>query len=207
MRALRVGLTGGIGAGKSLALREFGRLGAKTISSDDVARDVVLPGTPAYRGVLKAFGAGVLGAQGRLDRKKLADLVFSSAQRRRRLERVIYPEILREISRRLKRLGPKEVAVVDMPLLFEHGHQSRFDAVVFISAPAALRARRARRRDGLSLREIGRRMEAQWPEARKAALADVVISNAGGRGRFLRSIREYQKAFALMSASSEMKAG
>ncbi|HVC08337.1 MAG TPA: dephospho-CoA kinase [Elusimicrobiota bacterium] len=203
MRTLRIGLTGGTGAGKTQALREFRRLGAATVSSDAVARDVVRPGRPAHRKIVAAFGKSVLGAGGRLDRRKLGQKIFSSPQLRRRLERITHPEILREMERRLKALPSGRVAVADVPLLFEGGHQKRFDAVIFVSARAALRADRVMRRDGLSRVQALRRMSAQWPEDRKAALADVVIANAGSREKFLAAVREYHKALTLIAASRE----
>ncbi|MDE1975712.1 MAG: dephospho-CoA kinase [Elusimicrobia bacterium] len=201
MRALRIGLTGGTGAGKSLALREFARLGAKTVSSDSVARDVVRPGRLAHRKIAAAFGGSVLDAGGRLDRRKLAAKIFSSPRLRRRLERITHPEILREMERRLGAARPGTVAVADVPLLFEGRHQGRFDAAVFVSAPSALRIERIVRRDGLSRRQALSRMSAQWPEARKAALADVVIANAGNRKRFLAAVQEYYKAMALIASA------
>ncbi len=201
MRALRIGLTGGTGAGKSLALREFARLGAETISSDAVARAVVRPGRPAYREIVAVFGASVLGEGARLDRRKLSAMVFSSLRLRRRLERITHPKILREMERRIDAAHPGAVVVADVPLLFEGGHQRRFDAAVFVSAPASLRAERIMRRDGLSRRQAQSRMSAQWPETRKAALADVVIVNTGSRKRFLTAVREHYKAMALIAAA------
>lgn len=198
-RRLLVGLTGSIGAGKSEALRAFSAAGAQTHSADAIAHELSRRGGPVYRAIVRALGRGVLLPDGGLDRRRIADAVFRDPAALRRLERASHPGILKELSRRLAR-GRRPVAVVDMPLLFEKGMEKGFDLTVCVTAPAALRAARVLRRDGVSAAAARRRARAQWPEARKAGKSDVVIPNGGPRAVLRRAVAEYQKAFELIAS-------
>ncbi len=199
MKKLVIGLTGGIGTGKSLALKEFARRGASTISLDRIAREVTRKGGAVQRRIARAFGLRVLGRDGSLDRSRLAELVFARPLLRRRLEGLTHPSILREMCRRIRRAsGP--VVVVDVPLLFEGGHESRFDLTLAVTAKPRNQAARVLARDGLCVSQARRRMAAQWPSADKEARADLVVANDGSRADFLSRIGQYQKAFALMAA-------
>jgi dephospho-CoA kinase len=196
-RALVVGLTGGIGTGKSEALRAFRRLGAATLCLDEVAHQVLAKGGPAYRPVLKAFGLDVLGPRGEIDRRALGRAVFAAPRLRRRLERLTHPAILARMRRRV-RAHRRGLLVVDTPLLFEGGLQKEFDLTAVVTASRLMRSKWLRRRDGLPLRELRRRMAAQLPLAQKTRRADVVISNDGGLGELGRKVREYHRAFELI---------
>jgi dephospho-CoA kinase len=198
VRALRVGLTGSIGAGKSEALRAFAAAGAQTHCADAVARELSGRGGPVAKAAARALGPTVLAADGSLDRPRVAAAVFSDAAARRRLERATHPLIARELSRRLARCR-RPVAVVDAPLLFEAGLQGRFDLTVCVSAPAAARVARASLRDRSSRDAVLRRDRAQWPQRRKEALSDVVIFNGGSRAALRRAVAEYQRAFELLA--------
>lgn len=191
-----MGLTGGIGSGKSEALRAFRRLGARTLCLDEVAHRVLARGGQAYGPVRRAFGPGILGPGGEIDRRALGRAVFSDARLRRRLERLTHPAILREMRRRLR--GGRGVLVVDAPLLFEAGLQGEFDLTAVVSAQTVRRLERLRRRDSLPVSESRRRMAAQMPPARKARLADVVIPNDGSLGELRRRVRGYHKALELI---------
>ena len=171
MKTLRVGLTGGIGAGKSEVLRAFRAMGAGTLSLDEVSR---LPAVA--RAAAKALGTA--------DRARLADMVFSDPRARRTLERATHPIILREMRRWLK--SRRGVAVVEAPLLFEAGIESDFDVTVSVSS---------RRRRGEP-----RRAAAQWPPRAKDARADVVIRNDGTLADLRRAVKQHQDAFVLIAA-------
>lgn len=198
MKTVKAGLTGGIGAGKSLALKAFSRLGADVVSLDAVSREVTRPGTPGHRRVARAFGRAVMAPDGGISRARLGAVVFSDPARRRKLERLLHPLILREMRRRL-RVSRRPVAVADVPLLFEAGLAREFDLTILIDAPRAARLRRVIARDGLSRAEVFGRMAAQMPEARKRALADVVIANDKSPKDLSRTVRAYYKALELMS--------
>lgn len=191
--ALKVGLTGGIGSGKSLALAELSRQGAMTLSLDDVARSQARPGMPVHKAMIKAFGTA--------DRRALAGIVFKSPQARRRLERLTHPPILREMRRWLA--NAKGVAVVDVPLLFEGRYQEEFDVTVSVEAPRAARLRRVSRRDGARATDVRRRMAAQLSDQRRAALADVVWRNDGAKTDFKKRVREYYRAFDLLRRGAQ----
>jgi len=172
-----VGLTGGIGTGKSTVLAEFERLGASTVSLDQIAREQAKPGREGFKAIVKAFGPGVVGVDGVLDRRALGELVFRDRTALRRLDEAAHPSILREMERLIANL--KGVVVVDVPLLFEKGLQDRFDATLAVLCAPAAQARRVARRDGLSPAEARLRMKAQWPLAEKRRLADVALDNDG----------------------------
>jgi dephospho-CoA kinase len=187
-----VGLTGGIGSGKSLALSEFDRLGAATISTDQLAREQARPGRPAHRALVRAFGTA--------DRARIAELVFAKPAARRKLESITHPLILRELKAFIAKA--KGVVVADVPLLFEKKLQSAFDATVLITAPEALRLKRLKGR-GMDSADARRRMRAQLRDAVKVKLADVVIPNAGTKNDFRRRVGQYHQALALMQESPQ----
>lgn len=204
-RTLRVGLTGGIGTGKTEALRAFERAGAVTVSLDGIAHELSRRGRPVRRAILREFGRAVLGPDGEIDRGALAERVFSRPRLRRRLEAAAHPHILREMRRRLKR-ARRPVAVVDAPLLFEAGIQDEFDVNVVVSAPRRAQVSRVMRRDGLSRRRAELRLKAQLPVARKERLADIVIRNEGSRAELRSKVAEYQNAFDLIARGLQMTA-
>lgn len=169
-----VGLTGGIGTGKTTALAAFAALGTPTVSLDAIAHESARPGKPGWKAIKKAFPRFV-DEKGAVDRAALGAHVFSHAAARRRLEKATHPVILKEMERKLGRL--KGVVVVDVPLLFEAGLRGRFDAAVLVASRRQLG--RVTRRDGLSAADVRKRIAAQWPLARKRALADVTLDNDG----------------------------
>ena len=191
-----VGLTGGLGAGKSAALAEFERLGAATVCLDRIAREQARPGRAGWTAIVRAFGRGVLDADGRIDRRALGARVFRRPAERRRLERATDPPILRKMKSLVSRL--KGVVVVDAPLLFEAGLEKHFDATVLVDCPEAERVRRVVRRDGLSAAEARRRMAAQWPAARKRAKADLTLENDGSRNDLKSRVRAAHAGLSLL---------
>ena len=191
-----VGLTGGIGTGKSTALAEFRRRGATTISLDEIAREQARPGGPAYRAIVRDFGTCVLKRDGTIDRAFLGRVVFADAAARRGLEKATHPHILREMERRVRRA--RGVVVVDAPLLFEKKLQSRFDATLLVACRPAEQARRVARRDGLAPAEVRRRLAAQWPLARKRALADAAIENDSTPAALRAQVRAWHAGLTLL---------
>ena len=180
-----MGLTGGIGTGKSEALRAFRRLGAATLCLDEVAHQVLAKGGPAYGPVRRAFGREVLGPGGEIDRRALGRAVFAEPRLRRRLERLTHPAILARMRRRV-RAQRRGLLVVDAPLLFEAGLEKEFDltAVVTASGPAHP-APAAPRRPAVARTAPAHGGPAA--AAQKARRADVVISNDGTLGELRRN--------------------
>lgn len=187
-----IGLTGGLGTGKSTVARMFGRLGAVVLDADAIAHDLLRPGTAAWRQVRRAFGAGLIRRGGSIDRGRLAGVVFRDARARRRLERILHPRVLRRLSgdvRRLTREGRVLAVVLDVPLLLEARASRRADVVIVVRASRAVQRRRLRAGRGWSQEEIGRRINAQWSLSAKAALADHVIDNGGTRAQTRAQVR------------------
>lgn len=177
-----VGLTGGIGSGKSAVSRAFARLGAAVVDADQVARDVVRPNTDGLRAVVDAFGPGVLGPDGTLDREALGSRVFADATARRRLEAILHPLIAQQSGRLLREAVARlhaPYAVYEAALLVETGLHTTFDALVVVTAPVPTRIDRIVRRDGSSPERAAERIAAQASDDHKVAVADYVVDNSG----------------------------
>jgi len=180
-RPLVIGLTGGIGSGKSTVAAMLGELGAELIDADQIARDVVRPGEPAYDEIVSVFGRDILAADGTIDRKVLGGRVFADPAARRQLESIVHPRIGAQSWRRISEAGARGVRVViyEASLLVEGGLHKSFDGLIVVSASEAAQRGRVAARDGLGELEIGRRMAAQLPTSDKVAVADWVIHNDG----------------------------
>lgn len=177
----RAALTGGIATGKSYCLARFAALGAAVVDADRLARDAVAPGTSGLARVVERFGPGFLLADGSLDRSALGRLVFSDRAARADLEAIIHPEIYRRIGEWLANLpAGTRVAIADIPLLFETGHQHDFEVVIVCACTPAEQLRRLTVRDGLTEEAARTRLDAQWPIDEKVARAHVVIWTDGG---------------------------
>jgi len=177
-----VGLTGGIATGKSTFSAALRARGVPVIDADELARRVVAPGAPALAEIARAFGPGVIGADGGLDRKKLGALVFADAAARKRLEAITHPVIRSAMVEEAARLAAQGHPLVfyDAALLYEVGVDEVVDAVVVVYAPVEAQRARLAARDGLRGAEAEARLAAQWPIDEKAARADFVVDNAGG---------------------------
>lgn len=176
----RIGVTGGIGSGKSTGARYLMDLGFPVIDTDDVARAVVEPGTEGLAAVVDAFGTGILTPEGRLDRSRLAAIVFPDPEARARLEALLHPRIQGVWSDFLDQQEIKGVpaAVVVIPLLFEKGYQSRFDAVVAVGCSDSTQRCRLEQR-AWTADAIRSRLSSQWTTASKMAAAGYVVWNEG----------------------------
>ena len=177
---LRAALTGGIATGKSYCLARFARLGAATIDADQLARAAVEPGTSGLTRVIERFGSGVLRPDGSLDRAALGRIVFAGRAARGDLEAIIHPEVYRRISEWFADLpAGTRVAIADIPLLFETGHQHDFDRVIVCACAPAEQLRRLMGRDNLTREAALARLDAQWPIEAKMEKADYVIRTDG----------------------------
>jgi dephospho-CoA kinase len=178
-----VGLTGGIASGKSTFAAALGELGAPVIDADRLARAAVAKGTRALTQIVEAFGPGVVGPDGELDRKRMAAQVFGDPAARARLEAVVHPAVRRLFEAELARLVAEGHAVVvyDVPLLFEKRLDPMVDLSIVVWTPRAVQLARLVARDQLSPAEAEGRLAAQMPLDDKATLADVVVVNDGPR--------------------------
>lgn len=176
--ALVVGLTGGIGSGKSSVARRFARLGVPIIDADALARDVVAPGEPALEEIVATFGRAILDAAGGLDRAALRARVFACTGDRERLERIVHPRVRQHMRAALAALE-SPYAVVEIPLLVESGQHDLVDRVLVVEASEQTRIERARARDGTERSDIERIIAAQASAHDRRAAADDVIDNEG----------------------------
>lgn len=176
---ITVGLTGGIGAGKSEVSRLLASYGAVLVDADRIAREVVEPGTPGLAAVVAEFGEGVLAADGSLDRPKLGAVVFSDPERLRALNAIVHP-LVGERSGVLERAaGPDAVVVHDVPLLAENGLAPLYDVVVVVDAAPRTQLDRLVRLRGMTEEDARARMAVQATRERRLAIADFVIDNDG----------------------------
>ncbi|MEU1133823.1 dephospho-CoA kinase [Streptomyces sp. NPDC005900] len=176
---LKVGLTGGIGAGKSAVSRLLVASGAVLIDADKIAREVVAPGTPGLAAVVEAFGRGILAPDGSLDRPALGALVFADPQQLAVLNSIVHP-LVGARSAELERSAPPDAVVVhDVPLLTENGLAPLYDVVVVVDASPETQLDRLVRLRGMSEEDARARMAAQATREKRLEIADVVIDNDG----------------------------
>lgn len=176
---LRVGLTGGIGAGKSAVATRLAELGAVVIDSDALAREVVAVGTPGLAAVVDAFGPDVLDGEGRLDRPALAAVVFGDPAQLARLNGIVHPLVRERSARIAAATAPGRVVVHDVPLLVENDLAAAYDVVVVVLADQDVRLRRLAETRGMTEEQARSRMAAQASDDQRRAMADVVLDNSG----------------------------
>lgn len=176
---LRVGLTGGIGSGKSTVARRLADRGAVIIDADALAREVVAPGTPGLQQIRDRFGDTVIGADGALDRREMATIVFGDERARADLEKITHPLVASRCADLLDAAGPESIVVYDVPLLVENKLGADYHLVVVVDAHAEERLERLVQRRGMSEADVRARMAHQASDAQRAAAADVLIVNDG----------------------------
>jgi dephospho-CoA kinase len=177
---VRAALTGGIATGKSYCLSRFAVLGAAVIDADLLARDAVSAGSPGLARVVERFGPAVLRGDGDLDRSALARIVFADRVARADLEAIVHPEVYRRVSEWFADLpAGTALAIADIPLLFETGHQHDYDVVIVCACRPAEQLRRAMQRDALSEADARARIASQWPIEEKIKRAHHVIRTDG----------------------------
>jgi len=201
-----LGLTGGIGSGKSTVGRMLAAAGIPVIDADVLAREAVAPGSPGLAGIVERFGEGVLDAAGGLDRKALGARVFADDDARRALNALVHPAVARLAAERFAALRDADVhawCVYEVPLLFESGLDAMMDATLLIAAPEDVQRRRVMDRDGLDAGAARARIAAQMPQDEKRQRADVVVDNDGSLailaarlGEAWRAVTGEDRAFA-----------
>jgi dephospho-CoA kinase len=179
VRVLMVGLSGGIGSGKSAVAARLAELGAVVIDSDKLAREVVATGTDGLTEVVAEFGPGVLGPDGALDRPALGRLVFDDAAARRRLEAIIHPRVRERAAELVAAAAPDAIVVNDVPLLVEAGLAAGFDLVIIVLAGEDTRIERLARTRGMTEADARARIRAQATDEQRRAVADVLLDNDG----------------------------
>ena len=190
---LVVGLTGGVASGKTTVSRILQQEGAYLIDADLIARELVQPQTPTWSELIRVFGREILEKDESINRKALADRVFSCPQKRGQLERILHPQISREIDRRIEEIrkkDPEAVVVVDAALLVETGAHRRMDKLIVVTATEAQQVERLGRRTGAAPQEARGILSAQMPLAEKVNVADFIIRNEGTLEETIRRTKE-----------------
>ncbi len=187
---LRVGLTGGIGAGKSEISRRLAAQGAVIIDADLIAREVVAPGTDGLASVVAAFGPDVLGPDGALDRVALGDVVFADKQKLASLNGIVHPLVGARMRELEELAGPGSVLVHDVPLIAENDLAGSYDLVVVVDVPPRIQLDRLVRLRGMSREQAQARMAAQATREQRLAIADIVVDNSGSLAELDRQVGE-----------------
>lgn len=206
---LRVGLTGGIGAGKSEVSKRLAAQGAVVIDADMIAREVVAPGTDGLAAVIDTFGPEVLGPDGGLDRVRLGDMVFTDKQRLATLNAIVHPRVGERMRELEERAGPGSVVVHDVPLIAENGLASAYDLVVVVDVPPRIQLDRLVRLRGMTREKAQARMTAQASREQRLAIADIVVDNSGSLAELDRQAGELWSELrrrALIAATGEATA-
>jgi dephospho-CoA kinase len=183
---LVVGLTGGIGAGKSTVAELFARLGALVIDADQLARMAIERGSDGFADVMLHFGEEVI-VNGDIDRKKLAEIVFSDEQARKDLEAIVHPRVQALFAEAVADLDHDDILIYEIPLLVETGAAEKFDHVITVESEIELRKERLLKK-GLYISQIEKRMASQASEEARTAVADSVIRNDGDEDSLLRQV-------------------
>jgi dephospho-CoA kinase len=191
-----VGLTGGVATGKSTVATMFKQCGAVVIDADQLARQVVEPGKPAWREIVRTFGKAILNPDRTIDRHALGAIVFHHPAKRRALERIVHPRVAREQARLTKqaaRQNPHAVVIYDVPLLFEAGIDKRVDATIVVTADRETQIARLKTRNHLARAEALRRIRSQMPLAEKIQRADHVLNGTLSRPTLRKHVSQLWK--------------
>ena len=190
---LNVGLTGGIACGKSTVAEIFVRLGCYLIDFDKIAHEVQEPGRPAWQEIVDHFGRGILGQDKKVDRNKIAAIVFNHPEKLKALNAIVHPRVYQEWHVRLekiKAIDPEAIVLSDVPLLFEGQMQSLFDLTILVRITAPEQINRLKARNSLTQEEAEARLNCQMPINDKIPLADIVIDNQGTPGETAKKVEE-----------------
>jgi len=196
--AFVIGLTGGIGSGKSLAAQFFSQLGALVIDADQLARSAIERGSEGFDEVLLRFGDSVL-INGDIDRVALGQIVFENPQAKKDLEAIIHPRIRAEFEEAVASLDADEIMVYEIPLLVETNAADRFDFIITVESDAELRKERLRAR-GMFHSDIEKRMASQASEEERRTIADCVLTNNGSEDELLRQVENVWESTILPRA-------
>ncbi len=200
IQPLLIALTGGIASGKSAVAELFAAEGVPVLDTDQIARDVVEPGSPALAQIVAGFGSEVLDATGRLDRRRMRDLGFADEDKLKRLEAITHPAIREELARRAAAAGGLyQIHVI--PLLVESGRADAYDRVLVVDAPEADQMRRLRLRDGADEEAAQRILRAQASREERLSVADDVIVNTGTLDDLKRFVATLHENYELLAAA------
>jgi dephospho-CoA kinase len=200
---LRVGLTGGIGAGKSEVSRLLAAQGAVVIDADAIAREVVAPGTPGLAEVVAAFGPGVLLSDGSLDRGKLGEIVFDDAELRNTLNSIIHPRVGTRMRELEENAGQGAIVIHDVPLIAENNLAASYDLIVVVDVPPRIQLDRLIKHRGMTREQARARLAAQASREQRLAIAGIVIDNSSSLAELDRQVGELWAELRRAQAAQE----
>lgn len=190
---LKVGLTGGIGCGKSTAVDAFRRLGVSIVDADQISRDVVLPGSKALKEIAQIFGDEILLGSGELNRPLLKQLILSESRLLKKLEGVLHPRIRVKINKELRSLAGESYVIVDIPLLVEKNYQSMFDRIIVVDCLAEQQIQRVSARDKMSKSDIQKIISIQVNREKRLKFATDILDNTGDVAKLHAQINNLHK--------------
>lgn len=185
---LIVGLTGGLASGKSTVAGMFQRCGAKTLNADNIAKQLLWRNSPCFKTIVRVFGQEILTA-GRIDRKKLSEIVFQDAKQLEVLENIIHPEVRKRLKKRSVRFSHKTICVWEVPLLFESGMDELVDVTITVKAGIGKMLERASKTKGITNQEAKRRLNRQWPMKEKSKRSDFTIDNQHNKKQTYKQVK------------------
>lgn len=193
-----LGLTGSVGSGKSTVADMLRLIAhADIIDADAIVHELQRPGEPCHAAIIQEFGQEMLAADGTLDRRKIAAVVFENPDRLDALNRIVHPMVWDEMTARLKASAAKPLVVLMVPLLYEVGADALCDAVAVVTISETERRHRLMERDGLTQEQVEKRLAAQMPQQEKVKRADYVIENSGSPEQTLQQVKNMARALAL----------
>lgn len=199
--SLLIGLTGGMGSGKTLVASTFKKLGAFIIDADILCRELVLRGQPALDLIVQTFGPDILDSAGNLDRKKMAAIIFDDAKRKQDLENILHPLVFSEeekIYREIHQQNPQALVIIDAALLIESGNYKNVDKVVLVACDVETQVQRVLKRSAFNREEVLDRIRSQMPLAEKRKFADYIIDNSSTEEDLRESVEKLsQKLFKI----------
>ena len=191
-KKLRLGITGGIGSGKTLASKYFGKLGFPVIYADDVAKELYRTSSKVKNRLVREFGRGILDDKGNISRGNVRRIIFTGKKNIKRVNAVVHPFVIKEIDRLIKK-NKNRIIFVETAIMMESGYSGRMDYVILIYANKALRIKRVRNRDGLSAEKIKKLISLQMDERKKIKLADFIIKNNSTKAELFKSLKSFVK--------------
>jgi dephospho-CoA kinase len=174
----KVGLTGGIGSGKSLVSKMFADLGVPVIDADDIAHELIKPGSPLIDNIINILGKDIIDSSGMLDRDKLRSLIFSDSESKEKLEAIMHPHVFDTINRKISEISAP-YCILSIPLLVETNARDMVDTVLVVDCPVSLQIERVSRRDGVTSEDVQKIIQLQASRDSRILAADDVINNEG----------------------------
>ena len=203
---LKIGLTGGIGSGKTAVSDQFQRLGINIIDTDIISRELVNHNPAVLKKIVEIFSDKVLDCTGAIDRKKLAQIFFSNKKQKQQLENILHPAIRNEVNQQIQRFSlfnkPPEYLIVVIPLLLETGFTDLIDRILVVMAEEKVRVKRIKQRDNRSLGEIQAIISSQVNDDKRISAADDIIENSNNFKQLEPQVRQLHKKYLQLSASS-----